>query len=96
MVDFLTKSGCDVIIWDPYVSREDYPEGMHVEDNPYEVENIDILVLATGHSKIIEMDWLAYEKNFTGNPMIYDGRRVLDQSEFQARGWFYTGVGVPI
>ncbi len=95
MVDFLTNNGCDVIIWDPYVSQEDYPEGMHVEDNPYEVENIDILVLATGHSKIIEMDWLAYEKNFTGNPMIYDGRRVLDKNMFHNMDWKYYGIGVP-
>ena len=95
MVDFLTKNGCDVIIWDPYVSQEDYPEGIHFEDNPYEVENIDILVLATGHSKIIEMDWMEYEKNFAGKPMIYDGRRVLDKNLFHNMGWEYYGIGVP-
>jgi len=95
MVDFLTKNGCEVVIWDPYVEHTEYPEEIEVCNDPYAVENIDIVVLATGHSKIIDLDWEKMSGQFTSSPIIFDGRRVLDKNLFDDIGWIYCGIGVP-
>ena len=95
MVDFLVKNGCEVVVWDPYVEQEEYPEGIEVINDPFLVKNIDIIVLATGHSKITDLEWVRMGNQFRGSPIIYDGRRVLEKNMFDDMGWEYCGIGVP-
>ena len=95
MAEYLTNHGGEVIIWDPFVEAEEYPQDITVVDSPYSVEEIDIVVLATGHDQIINMDWERIATQFSENPHIYDGRRVLVKSLFENSGWIFDGIGVP-
>jgi len=40
------------------------------------------------------MDWVALKENCR-NPLIYDGRRVLNKNSMEEIGWKYSGIGVP-
>ena len=95
MAKYLINNGAEVIIWDPFVEAEEYPEEINVVDSPYSAEEIDIVVLATGHEQIIGMDWERIATKFTEKPHIYDGRRVLERSLFEENGWIFDGIGVP-
>ena len=95
MVNFLVGNGCEVIVWDPYVEDEEFPRGIEFGKDPYAVENIDIIVVATGHSKVINLEWARIKSQFSGIPIIYDGRRVLEKNLFEAMGWKFCGIGVP-
>ncbi len=90
----LRKYNCEVLIWDPLVDRNEFPDETLAVSNPYEVEEIDIVILATAHQEILETDWAKLSGN-CNTPVIYDGRRVLDKFVFIESGWSYYGVGMP-
>ena len=95
MGNYLTKNGAEIIIWDPFVGPEEFPEYFNVADSPYKIEDVDIIVVATGHEQIINLDWESLASKFQGTPHIYDGRRVLDKDFFERTGWIFDGIGVP-
>ncbi len=93
----LEELGNEVFVWDPLVEKEGVPGSIELVDDPYECDDVGVVILATAHREVMELKWERLKKIFNCcDPIIYDGRRVLDQSEFQAGGWVYTGVGVPI
>ena len=91
----LRKYNCELLIWDPLVDRNEFPDETLAVNNPYEVEEIDIIILATAHQEILDTDWAKLRGN-CNTPIIYDGRRVLDKFAFIESGWSYYGVGMPI
>ena len=93
LADELLKSGLNPIIWDPVVPDEGVParfQRVHALKN---LPNIDLVILATAHSQIVDLDWREV-KIAIGCSLIYDGRRSLDKHEMERQGWAYMGVGV--
>ena len=93
----LQEFGNEVFVWDPLVEKGEVPGSIDLVDDPYECVDVGVVILATAHREVMKLNWERLKKIFNCcSPIIYDGRRVLDQSEFQEGGWTYTGVGVPI
>ena len=90
----LTRQNCELFIWDPLVGINEFPDKAEAVSNPYEIEEIDIVILATAHQEILDIDWAKLSGN-CNTPIIYDGRRVLDKSAFIESGWAYYGIGIP-
>ncbi len=90
----LSDMGSEILIWDPLVDTEDFPDwALNVED-PYNLENVDMVVLTTAHREVIELDWDELMR-VCKKATVYDGRRVLDESKLVNSGWAYFGVGLP-
>ncbi len=94
LVRELMNRGARPIVWDPLVERATFPDWIEVTMDPYQEENVDIVVLATSHTKIISLDWGKIKANCS-RALIFDGRRTLDRKEFESNGWIFSGVGIP-
>ena len=94
LVKGLLKRGLEVLIWDPIVSSEDLPEEAIILDSPYESRDCGIMVLATAHEEVLNLDWEMMKREDI-KPIIYDGRRVLDREMLESLGWEYYGIGLP-
>jgi len=96
--ELLNKSGINVTIWDPHISRENNVVGDLIitdKNSLYSLKEYDMIILGTAHEEIINLDWEAL-KSVSNNSLIYDGRRVLDYSHLENIGWKYYGIGRPI
>jgi len=91
----LIQNGIKIKVWDPVVLKENVPNEFNAIDNPYEFDNVDMILIATGHKEIINLDWNKM-KNLCKSRIIFDGRRVLDKTIMENNGWTYTGIGVPL
>ena len=94
MSQALLSKKSKLFVWDPFVSGKDLPEWVEKLDGPFDKSMIDIVILATAHRQIIDMDWSKL-KDFCTTPRIYDGRRALSPKSMQESGWEYYGVGYP-
>ncbi len=90
--DLCLKEGATVNVHDPYVVN--YP-GIEISGNLENVvRNADAVVVLAGHSVYsdIKADWV---KRITGkeNPVIVDGRNIVEPDEFIRNGFVYKGIG---
>lgn len=86
------KAGATVTVHDPYVVN--YPE-IDISDNLENViRNADAVVVLAGHSAYLNVkaDWVK-EVSGKDNPVIVDGRNVIEPDEFISRGFVYKGIG---
>ncbi len=90
----LTESGVNVSVWDPHLETDVYPSNVDVINDINSVKNFDLVVLVTGHSVCINLDWGTLLKNMR-KPLVYDGRRVLDLNKLEDLGWNVYAVGKP-
>ena len=90
----LSDMGSEILIWDPLVETEDFPDWALIVEDPYDLENVDMVVLTTAHREVIELDWEELMR-VCKKATVYDGRRVLDESKLVNSGWAYFGVGLP-
>ncbi|MAT48968.1 MAG: nucleotide sugar dehydrogenase [Euryarchaeota archaeon] len=90
----LTDSGIKVSVWDPHLENHVYPGNVDVITDINSAKNFDLVVLVTGHSICINLDWEALLKNMR-KPLLYDGRRVLDIKKLEDLGWDVYAVGKP-
>jgi len=90
----LTNSGIDVSVWDPHLERDVYPNNIDVISDIDSAEGFDLVVLVTGHSVCIDLDWESL-LNRMRKPLVYDGRRVLDIKKLEEIGWNVYAVGRP-
>ncbi|RXA19716.1 nucleotide sugar dehydrogenase [Methanosarcina sp. MSH10X1] len=86
------KAGATVTVHDPYVVN--YP-GTEISDNLEKViKDADAVIVLAGHSAYFDVkaDWM---KGVSGkeNPVIVDGRNVIEPDEFIGRGFVYKGIG---
>ncbi len=95
LVNGLLERGLEVLIWDPVVSKEDFPKGTTIVDSPYDTSELGLLVLATAHEEVLSLDWEALSQE-NSKPTVYDGRRALDKEMMENLGWEYFGIGLPI
>jgi UDP-N-acetyl-D-mannosaminuronic acid dehydrogenase len=90
--NFCLKVGARVAVHDPYVVN--YP-GVEISDKLEEViKDADAVVFLAGHSAYsgIKADWV---KKLTGkkNPVVIDGRNVIEPDTFISKGFVYKGIG---
>ena len=90
--DLCLKAGATVMVHDPYVVN--YP-GIEISDDLEKVvKDADAVVVLAGHSAYFDVkaDWI---KEATGkeNPIIVDGRNIVEPDEFICRGFVYKGIG---
>ena len=58
-------------------------------------EGYDLAVLVTAHKACQNIDWAGLASRMR-NPILYDGRRVLDLNVLEESGWQVHAVGKPI
>lgn len=90
--DLCLKAGATVTVHDPYVVN--YP-GIEISDDLEKVvKDADAVVVLAGHSAYFDVkaDWI---KEATGkkNPIIVDGRNIVEPDEFICKGFVYKGIG---
>jgi len=90
----LSESGIKVSVWDPHLENDVYPNNISVITDINSAKDFDMVVLVTGHSACINLDWGTLLKNMR-RPLIYDGRRVLDLDKLEELGWDVYAVGKP-
>jgi len=90
--DLLLEAGAEVVVHDPHVLS--YPGVEIYRDLNEVVKNADCISIMTGHSEYFELDpvWM---KELTGfkNPVIVDGRNVVEPDKFIDMGFVYKGIG---
>tara|TARA_B110000444_G_scaffold261017_1_gene310496 strand:+ start:5472 stop:6824 length:1353 start_codon:yes stop_codon:yes gene_type:complete len=90
----LISLGFNIHVWDPYVSPEDFSMKIHQIKHYSDDKNYDIVILATAHEEFFSLDWtdlFTYMKN----PILYDGRRVLNLEKLSNLGWNTVAIGKP-
>jgi len=86
------KAGATVEVHDPYVVN--YP-GVEISDDLEKVvKGADAVVVLAGHSAYLNVkaDWIK-EVIGRANPVIVDGRNVIEPDEFIGKGFVYKGIG---
>ena len=61
-------------------------------ENLNNLENVDIIVIATAHKEFLGLDWEKIPR-IMKKPIIYDGRRCLDLKPLELSGWIVSGIG---
>ncbi len=83
-----------VAAYDPHLDAGDFPEGVGVVTDINMAEGYDLAVLVTAHQACKDIDWASLASRMR-NPIIYDGRRVLDLKVLESQGWQIHAVGMP-
>lgn len=84
-----------VSAWDPYLDSDSYPSHVTAIDDPYQSKGtFDMVVLVTAHKDCLSLDWSRLKESMR-QPLIYDGRRVLDLDQLSSIGWQTYAVGKP-
>jgi nucleotide sugar dehydrogenase len=95
LFEALQSKAISVSAWDPHLSTDDFPEGVEVVEDISVAKGFDLVVLVTAHKACLEIDW-ANLANRMNQPIIYDGRRVLDLADLSKKGWTTHAVGKPL
>lgn len=97
IVRLLREAGASVIAHDPEAAANaarELPE-LAIAASPLEaVRDADVTVIATEWPIYRELDWAA-AKEVMANPVVVDGRRLLDPVLMAAHGFDYWAVGSP-
>jgi UDPglucose 6-dehydrogenase len=91
----LLAEGAEVRAWDPVADGTKLPKGVEIVGSVLEaVRGADAAVIVTEWA---ELRGLATEevRSAMANPLIVDGRNLLDPAETRAAGFFYEGIGRP-
>ncbi len=88
----MQKRGAEIAVHDPYV--EQYPGTRIESDLDSVLLDAGAVVIFTGHSEYRSLDPVKIRKS-TGKiqPVIIDGRNVVDPDRFIQEGWIYKGIG---
>ncbi|MEM0449081.1 MAG: nucleotide sugar dehydrogenase [Methanomassiliicoccales archaeon] len=90
--DLLVQAGARTSVHDPYVPS--YPGVPLSKDLDEVVEGADAIAILTAHSQYYSLEPLKL-KRLSGcpNPVIVDGRNVVDPDKFIEAGFVYKGIG---
>ena len=94
LCEALQSKDIAISAYDPHLSPEDFPEGVEVVTDINSAKGYDLAVLVTAHRACLDIDWAGLSSRMR-NPIMYDGRRVLDLAELEAQGWQTHAVGRP-
>jgi UDP-N-acetyl-D-mannosaminuronic acid dehydrogenase len=85
------QSGAVVDVHDPWV--REYP-GVKVSGNAEEVlSGADAVVIVTGHKEYSSLDPAGLVSVMAANPVVVDGRNLIDPDIFIGSGFIYKGIG---
>ena len=96
LAEALVDLGCVVQAFDPLVEASFFPSDLaDLVRTESEIRPFDITILVTAHDEVMGLNW---EKlaNVANQPIIYDGRRVLDVSSLESLGWMVYLLGAPL
>jgi UDPglucose 6-dehydrogenase len=92
----LLSEGADVTAWDPIANGAAHLHGVAIAETALEaLDGADGAVLVTEWPELLELDWAAAAARMR-NPVIVDGRNLLDPEEMRAHGFVYEGIGRPV
>ena len=94
LTEALQSKDIAVAAYDPHLSANDFPDGVEVVSDIDSAEGYDLAVLVTAHKACQEIDWASLASRMR-NPILYDGRRVLDLNSLEISGWQVHAVGRP-
>ena len=90
----LLSEGADVRAWDPVADGSGLA-GVEIADTPEAaLAGADAVVVVTEWPQVAEIDWLAAAASMR-NPVLIDGRNMLDPDVLRAAGFTYEGIGRP-
>jgi len=87
----LMKLGARVVVYDPYTTESFGASG--APDLKSAVEDTDCIVTATDHGVFRKLELKTMKALMRGNPVIIDGRRIIDPRRAKRLGFLYAGVG---
>ncbi|WP_406657756.1 nucleotide sugar dehydrogenase [Methanolobus sp. ZRKC2] len=90
--DMIVDAGAEILIHDPHVLQ--YPDVDILKGMEEVVQDADVTVLFTGHKEYFDIN-PASLKSLMGkeNPVIIDGRNVIEPDKFIEAGFIYKGIG---
>jgi UDPglucose 6-dehydrogenase len=89
----LIAEGADVLAWDPIAKVDGGLHGVEqVETVEQALDGADAAVLVTEWPQLGELDWRAAAGRMR-NPLLIDGRNMLEPDEMREAGWAYEGIG---
>jgi nucleotide sugar dehydrogenase len=94
LAEALQAKNIAISAFDPHLRPEDFPAGIEVVEDINSAQGYDLAVLVTAHQACLEIDWIGLAKRMN-NPILYDGRRVLDLAKLENEGWQIHAVGRP-
>ena len=94
LTEALQNKDISVSVFDPHLNPEDFPKNVEVVSNIDQAEGFDLAVLVTAHKSCVDIDWKSLVTRMR-NPILYDGRRVLNLREIENFGWKTHAVGKP-
>jgi UDPglucose 6-dehydrogenase len=89
--------GADVIATDPEGianARARHPQLVYTEETDDALRGADLVVLVTEWREYRSLDPVDVAR-LVANPVVIDGRNVLDPADWRAAGWEYRGLGRP-
>ncbi len=96
LAEALVERGCIVQTYDPLVDDRFFPtELADLVRVEAEIQPFDIAILVTAHDEVVGLDWGKLAE-LANQPLIYDGRRVLDVESLKSLGWSVYLLGAPL
>ena len=90
----LLKRPKEVLVYDPYC--EESFGARKVKTLVEAVKNSDCLVIATDHSIFKDLDLKKIKNQMKENPILIDGKRIINPLRAKKLGFTYLGVGIDI
>jgi UDP-N-acetyl-D-mannosaminuronate dehydrogenase len=91
----LSDLGVEISVWDPHVSKNEFPDFVKSIDGANQIRGFDMIVMATAHEIFKNINWKSVLSNMS-NKIIFDGRRCLDLEKLGNFGWSVYALGKPI
>ena len=89
----LIAEGANVRAWDPVADgAEALPQATICSDPLEALDGADAAVLVTEWGQLAQLDWAAAASRMR-NPLLVDGRNMLDPDSMRAAGFVYDGIG---
>ncbi|RJQ32867.1 MAG: UDP-glucose/GDP-mannose dehydrogenase family protein [Actinobacteria bacterium] len=92
----LIEEGCQISAYDPLVKDISLLNGCKVDlaSVPYKaIENADAVVVITEYKDFCDLDF-SHIKSIMKQPLIIDGRNILDSAQLSKLGFTYEGIGL--
>jgi len=94
IIQKLLNLGAQVVVYDPYCAESFGAE--KTESLQQAVEGSDCIVIVTDHTEFKEIDLSKLRKSMKDNPIIVDGRRLIEPTKAKEAGFKYYGIGYGI
>ncbi|MCP9486607.1 MAG: UDP-glucose/GDP-mannose dehydrogenase family protein [Gaiellaceae bacterium MAG52_C11] len=89
----LVAEGAEVRAWDPVVHGADVLPQATILGSPLAaLDGADAAVIVTEWPELADLDW-ARAADLMRNPLLIDGRNLLDPRALRAAGWTYDAIG---